>query len=202
MLGDDLISYVGRRDVQQAMHPEIHAELEFGYDQSMQSTAAEMLDQIRIFGAHQQEWREVDADIVAARDQYARIDTPGAAELQKAASFEVAACDAMWQGEWPRALELIRQILDALRGGRAPQRYAALWHYLGYCLAQRIANQADNAEMRAAATKFMATPTPPLAGPRGCPNWPPPRRRRLPPRNRRPWICSINRPCRACSPTR
>lgn len=31
ILGDDLVSYVIRRDVQASMHPEIHAELEFGY---------------------------------------------------------------------------------------------------------------------------------------------------------------------------
>jgi Rad3-related DNA helicase len=38
LLGDDLISYVNRRDVQEAMHPEVHAELEFGYDNSLTST--------------------------------------------------------------------------------------------------------------------------------------------------------------------
>ncbi|WP_329070345.1 hypothetical protein [Amycolatopsis sp. NBC_01480] len=34
--------------------------------------------------------------------------------------------EAIWQGERSRALGSIRQALDALSGGRAPQRYAAL----------------------------------------------------------------------------
>jgi hypothetical protein len=154
LLDDDLISYVLRRDVQEAMHPEIHGELEFGYRNSIDVTSAEMLDQLRIFVIHDQKWREVEQDIVAAREQYERLDAPGSAELQKSVSHEVAACDAIWQGEWARALELIRQVLDALRGGRAPQRYAALWNYLAACVAQRLAAQTGDPTLSAAAAKF------------------------------------------------
>lgn len=154
LLDDDLISYALRRDVQEAMHPEIHAELEFGYRNSIDVTSAEMLDQLRIFATHDQEWREVEQDIVAAREQYERIDAPGSAELQKSVSHEVAACDAIWQGEWARALELVRQVLDALRGGRAPQRYAALWNYLAACISHRLAAQTGDSALSAAAAKF------------------------------------------------
>jgi hypothetical protein len=74
--------------------------------------------------------RRGEQDIVAAREQYERVDAPGSAELQKAVRHEVAACDAIWQGEWAPALELIRQVLDALlslrsdRAARAVRRPA------------------------------------------------------------------------------
>lgn len=154
VLDDDLVSYVTRRDVQEAMHPEIHAELRFGYHHSLDTTSAEMLDNLRIFIAHGEEWREVDQDIVADRERYERIDAAGSAELQRAVCHEVAACDAIWQGEWPRALELIRQVLDALRGGKASQRYAALWNYLASCIAHRLAQQTADPALAAAAAKF------------------------------------------------
>lgn len=154
LLNDDLISYVLRRDVQEAMHPEVHAELEFGYRNSIDVTSTEMLDQLRTFATHDHEWRDVEQDIVAAREQYERIDAPGSAELQKSVCHEVAACDAIWQGEWARALELVRQVLDALRGGRAPQRYAALWSYLAACIAHRLAAQTGDSALSAAASRF------------------------------------------------
>lgn len=154
LLDDDLISYVLRRDVQEAMHPEIHGELEFGYRNSIDVTSTEMLDQLLIFATHDHEWRQFEQDIVAAREQHERVDAPGSAELQKSVSHEVAACDAIWQGEWSHALELIRQVLDDLRGGRAPQRYAALWNYLAACIAQRLAAQTGDSTLTTAAGKF------------------------------------------------
>jgi hypothetical protein len=45
-------------------------------------------------------------------------------------------------------------VLDALRGGRAPQRYAALWNYLAACIAQRLATQTGDSALSAAAAKF------------------------------------------------
>lgn len=156
VLGNDLGTYVTRLDVQEAMHPEIHAELEFGYRNSLNKTSTEMLANLRIFGRHDDEWRAVDQDIVDDRERYERVDAPGTSELQRAVGHEVAACDAIWQGEWPRALDSIREVLDALRGGRAPRRYAALWHYLASCVARRLAEQAGDAALAAAAAKFYA----------------------------------------------
>ncbi|MEK2479208.1 hypothetical protein [Streptomyces noursei] len=91
LLDDDLVSYLTRRDVQEAMHPEIHAELDFGYHNSIGATSGEMLDNLRVFLAHGQEWRDVDQDIVDTRERYERIDTPGPAELQRSLRDEVAA---------------------------------------------------------------------------------------------------------------
>ncbi|MFF5079432.1 DEAD/DEAH box helicase [Actinoplanes sp. NPDC000266] len=154
LLDDDLISYVLRRDVQAAMHPEIQGELAFGYENSIGIPSSDMLEQLNIFAAHDEVWRDIEQDIVAAREKYARVDAPGTEALQKSVAHEVAACDAIWQGEWARALDLIRQVLDGLRGGRTSQRYAALWNYLAGCVAQRLAVQTGDAALQAASLKF------------------------------------------------
>lgn len=156
VLDDDLVSYVTRLDVQEAMHPEIHSELKFGYEHSIDSTSDEMLDNLGIFAEHGKEWREVDQDIIDDRERYGRVDAPGAADLQRAVRHEVAACDAIWQGDWSRALDSIRKVLDALRGGRASQRYAALWNYLASCIAHRLAGQTGDTALSSAATKYYA----------------------------------------------
>jgi hypothetical protein len=154
VLGADLISYVIRKDVQAAMQPEVHAELEFGYQQSSGISANEMLEQIGVFNEHGEAWHEVDADIVAARQSYSRVDPAGAAELQSSVGDEVAAYEAIWQGEWIRALESTRRVIDSLRGGRAPQRYAALWNYLASWIAQKLAQQSQDDTYLSTATAF------------------------------------------------
>ena len=156
VLDPDLISYVNRGDVQNAMHPEVHAELVFGYKNSDATTSQEMSENLRIFATHGEEWRSVDRDIVEDRERYSRLDAPGAVELQRAVRHEVDAADAMWQGEWERALDLIRQVLDALRGGRAPQRYAALWNYLAACVARRLPDQPGTTAYSEAASHYLA----------------------------------------------
>ncbi|WP_083921514.1 DEAD/DEAH box helicase [Actinopolyspora halophila] len=156
VLDDDLVSYVTRRDVQEGMHPEIHAELEFGYQNSTAVTSDDMLDNLRIFAEHGEEWREVDQDIVENRERYERIDTVGTDALQRAAPHEVAACDAIWQREWSLALNCIRKVLDGLRGGRASQRYAALWNYLASSIACRIAQQTGDSSFSDTAESFYA----------------------------------------------
>jgi hypothetical protein len=154
VLGNDLTTYLASHDVQSALHPEVQAELEFGLDNSIDTTSAELVERLAVFDEHGQEWAEVDQDIVTELETKQRIDTPGSAELQRAARHEVAACEAIWSGQWERALTAIRQVLDQFRAARAPRRYAALWNYLGYTLAHRVANQTGDATWRATASSY------------------------------------------------
>ncbi|MGW7073080.1 DEAD/DEAH box helicase [Streptomyces sp. NPDC054855] len=157
VLGSDLSSYLSGRDVQAAMHPEIHAELEFGLAHSLESTSAEMLENLDAFLEHGAEWTEVDADIVAARETYERVDAPSSHELQRAVRAEVAAWEAIWAGEWTWALDNIRNVLDRLRGARTPTRYAALWNYLAFSIAHRLSEQNQDAALKAAADTYYLT---------------------------------------------
>lgn len=154
ILGDDLTSFATRSDVLAAMHPEVHAEIRFGFEQSLGITSNEMTDNITAFLAQNEAWREVDTDIASARDQLDRSEPPGALELAASAPLEVAATLAAWQGEWDRALNYAKQVIDALRGGKAPQRYAALWNYLASCWALHLAEQTDDDSLRRASVDY------------------------------------------------
>jgi hypothetical protein len=130
MLGDELTAFTGRRDVQAAFHPELHAEIQFGLESSLRSTSDELTELFDHFLAQTQDWKIAEPTINARRDTYEQVSPPGTIELERSAAFEVEAWQALWQGEWERAREFARRAIDALRGGRAPQRYAALWNYL------------------------------------------------------------------------
>lgn len=138
VLGANLIRFATRGDVQAAMHPEIHAELAFGWENSLETTSAEMTENVSVFLAHDAEWRDVETDIVAHRDRLVRTDPPGTSELANAAQHEVSAWQALWNGEYDRAVVSAKSAIDALRGGQAPQRYAALWNYLAACWTAKL----------------------------------------------------------------
>ncbi|MFB9314272.1 DEAD/DEAH box helicase [Nocardioides plantarum] len=130
MLGTDLASFAGRLDVQEALHPELHAELKFGLMASLENSSAELLDLLDHFANQTPEWAGADATIRSMRDSYTQKVPPGTKELSDAASHEVAAWQFLWQGEWNRARESARSAADTVRGSRGSQRYAALWNYL------------------------------------------------------------------------
>lgn len=46
-------------------------------------------------------------------------------------------------------------MLDALRGGRAPQRYAALWHYLAACWSMLLADELEDPALRSASVAHL-----------------------------------------------
>lgn len=129
LLGSDLTTFVSRKEVQDALHPEVHAELQVGLDSSYIPYDA-LWDNMRHFLARDTTWQQVESHILGLRAQYTPLPPPGSAELARSAPFEVMAWQAIWQGEPERAMEYARQAIDALRGGRAPQRYAALWNYV------------------------------------------------------------------------
>ncbi|MHB9856626.1 DEAD/DEAH box helicase [Streptomyces krungchingensis] len=154
VLGQALTSYLSGPDHQAALHPEVHAEVEFGRRNSLGTSSAEMLDNLRVFQEHGQEWADVDGDIVTAREEYTRTTAPSAAELQNAARHEVDAWNAIWNGQWEWALTAVQRVLDKLAGARTPQRYAALWNYLGYSLAERLTQETGDQAYKDTAARY------------------------------------------------
>jgi Rad3-related DNA helicase len=133
MLGDDLTSFCTRRDVLDAMPTDINAEIAFGLDNSLGIDSSEMQENIGDFLNRTPSWWEADEEIKSLKGKRRVTSPPGTAELGKAAQHEVRAYQAAWQGEWNSAVESARHAIDALTGGRAPQRYSALWNYLAAC---------------------------------------------------------------------
>ncbi|QKV95984.1 DEAD/DEAH box helicase [Streptomyces sp. NA02950] len=154
ILGQSLTSYLSGRDVQAAMHPEVHAELEFGWENSQRYDSDNMIENLRIFLRHDDEWAEVDGDIVREREKYARAMAPSTRELQRSVPHEVDAWHAIWNNQWDWALTSIRSVLDQLQGERTPRRYAAFWSYLGFSITQRLAQQTGEESYLAAGADY------------------------------------------------
>ncbi|MGW2612986.1 DEAD/DEAH box helicase [Streptomyces mirabilis] len=154
VLGQSLTSYLSGPDRQAALHPEVHAEVEFGRRNSLGTSSAEMLDNLRVFQEHGQDWADVDGDIVTAREEYTRAIAPSATELHNAAKHEVDAWNAIWNGQWDWALTAVQKVLDQLTGARTPQRYSALWNYLGYSLAERLAQTTGDPTYKATGARY------------------------------------------------
>ena len=106
---------------------------------------------IATFLAQDADWRAVEADLVTALNDIETVDPAGSQELLRSARHEVEACDAIWEGDIGRALERSRAVIDALRGGKAPQRFAALWHYLAASWASRLHTTTGDDTYRSAA---------------------------------------------------
>lgn len=156
VLGEDLISYLGRHDVQSAFHPDMHAEIEFGWRNSLDVTSPEMTANIAIFTEHDDEWAEIDRDdIVPQRDTYQRVDPAGASQLQVAARFEVEAWEKIWSNDWSGALDAVRQVIDSLSGGRSSGRYAALWNYLAMSIAVRLHHSTSDPQYVTTAAAYL-----------------------------------------------
>ncbi|MEU0401615.1 DEAD/DEAH box helicase [Streptomyces sp. NPDC006197] len=154
ILGQSLTAYLSGRDIQAAMHPEVHAEIEFGWDNSRQYDSANMTDNLRVFLKHDEVWAEVDSDIVRERDKYTRVVAPSSQELQASVRHEVDAWQSIWNNQWHWALTAVRKVLDQLQGERTPRRYAAFWSYLGFGIAHRLAQQSADPSYLATSAEY------------------------------------------------
>lgn len=130
ILGRDLANFCAEPGVQAASHPEIRAELSFGLDNSRGLSATESMENIRHFCDQDDDWRAAEQDIIASREAVQRTLPPGTTQLATAAPHEVAAMDAAWQGDWPKAIEEAGEALDKLAGGNEIRHYQSLWHYI------------------------------------------------------------------------
>lgn len=154
ILGDDLNSHLNRSDVQLAMHPDVQAEIDFGLEQSFDTSVADIDDNIRIFLEHGTDWADIDTDIQDASESKHRKSPVGTQELQSAARFEVQAWEHIWAGDYEAALVDARQAVTELRGSRAPQRYAALWNFFASWLADRVQHETGKASYNQASADF------------------------------------------------
>jgi hypothetical protein len=88
------------------------------------------MDNLRHFHEQEEDWRAAEQDIIAARETNPRTRPPGTEQLAAAASYEVAAVNAAWQGDWARAIDAAGLALGKLAGGDEISHYQALWHYI------------------------------------------------------------------------
>jgi hypothetical protein len=93
--------------------------------------ARDALANLDHFRAQDEDWREVEQDIIATREALAPVSAPGTEELSTAVKHEIAAVQAAWRGDWKHAIEQAGKAIGELAaGGEELRRYQALWHYL------------------------------------------------------------------------
>jgi hypothetical protein len=131
IVGRSLTNFCGQAEVQNAMHPEIQAEISFGWDNS-RIPAADMVGMVRSFLGGDPEWKdEVEPRLAERRARLQRVLPAATGKYGKAAPDEVHAIDAAWSGAWSRAVEHAKKVATELAGSEDTRAYQALWLFLG-----------------------------------------------------------------------
>ena len=120
--------FCARGEVRKLLHPELQGELRFGLDESREREVKDFLDLMDIQIQQGEEWLDADEQIREFRDEAILAVDPAAEQLEAAVSDEVAFVYAMWDGDYPRALERATAVVDQL-GGDAAAGYRAWWLY-------------------------------------------------------------------------
>lgn len=141
LLGEDLHTYISKRETRSALHPELQAELTFGMEQS--GSSEEMLDNLRLFYARGEEWRGADNEIRRLRGLAEQTVLPALEQLREAANHEVAYQYALWDRNLPAALEEARRALTLLQDPGL-KGYRSLWNYLAGEAASQSARAGGN----------------------------------------------------------
>ena len=127
--GEDLPNYLADKPRRRHFHPELQAELEFGLEQSKDTTVEDLLDNFAIFLRNDRIWEQANAQILAKRDAFNQAQFPAIDELANVVGLEISYQAAMWQGDHQEAMGIAETILGRLA---APELkgYRAMWGYL------------------------------------------------------------------------
>jgi len=134
VLGEDLQRYLLTAERRRFFHPEIQAELDFGLEQSRDTSAEVMEENLRHFLEQDDEWQEADDAIIDLRKSLSQRKLPATDELAKAVTHELQYQYAMWHSDFLAALGHCRGVLGELKHADL-RGYRALWLYLAGCAA-------------------------------------------------------------------
>lgn len=126
--------FCARTEIRSMLHPELQGELRFGLDESRDREADEYLELMDVQFEQGQEWAEAEEQIRGYRDDAVKHPDPAAKQLEAAVADEVGFVYAMWDGDFPRALDRASAVVDAL-SGEAAEAYRAWWLYQAGCAA-------------------------------------------------------------------
>jgi hypothetical protein len=149
--GEDLLTYLSKRENRDCLDPELQAEINFGLDQSR--TAEDMIENLNLFYARAKEWRAADNEIRRLRAEAKRRKLTSHENLAAAVPHEIDFQYALWNGDSARALEAARKVLTELKDPDL-QGYRALWNYLAGCAASKMARSGAAAQQAVAREYF------------------------------------------------
>jgi hypothetical protein len=127
--GEELNKHLMTPERRAYLHPELHAELQFGIEQAQGATVKDYQDNFDAFLAQGEAWREANADILGKRDRIKQDQPPGTQELADAAPIEIEYVDSLWNKDYESAFDKARAVLGLLKEPKL-RGYRAMWHYL------------------------------------------------------------------------
>lgn len=127
--GEELNKHLMTPERRSYLHPELHAELEFGIEQAKGASIENYLENFAVFLEQGDQWREADDYIRGKRDHLMQQKLPGADDLAETASLEIEYLQAIWNKNYESAFDLARSVLGKLNEPKL-RGYRCLWHYL------------------------------------------------------------------------
>ncbi|MFV1365892.1 DEAD/DEAH box helicase [Mycolicibacterium elephantis] len=130
--GSDLTRYFSRPEVLGALDPELQAEIDFGWLNSAGKSHTEILDNVRVFLEHEQDWRDGGEPLITEiRHDKQLTPPPGSDALQTSAPLEVLAWELAYQADWVAASQQMEAAAREVgKGGPATRGYRALLLYI------------------------------------------------------------------------
>lgn len=153
ILGQELNNFFLTKEKRSLLHPEIQAEVEFGIEQSKNTTEEDYPDYFRMLLEHQDEWNDAETEILSMRNNCEQKELPGIDKLRDSAPHEVKYQRAMWKGDFEGAVAECRKILSYLSGDEVIG-YRAFWYYLSGSAAWMGAKQGASSLERVARDYF------------------------------------------------
>lgn len=153
--GQDLLRFLSRREVIEALPVELQAEVMFGMAISSDSSAEDLVLLAESALLQDSVWQEdAEPDLAKRRREAVRTAPPNVDQLAASALREVKAWRLAWQLDWDNAA---RAAVDVLEHLRAPELrpYRALWFYLGSAWSS-LAAEAGVATAQERATSMLA----------------------------------------------
>ena len=129
VVGRRLIEFLLKKENTSTLHPELQAEIEFGFENSRKEESDGFADLWEAFMEQGENWMEAEDAIVALRQTQTRVDDPVAQQLQSVVADEIGYLYARWEDDLERALKHAKRVSDALTGNES-RAYRAWWHYL------------------------------------------------------------------------
>ncbi len=129
ILGDELTQHLVASESRSLFHPELQAEIDFGWKQSMQMKAKDFIENIQLLLARGDDWKSAENEIVSQRSKMKQLELPGAANLQSCVDSEIAYQEAIWAGDFTSAVNHAKAVLGKLTDP-VMRGYRGLWLYL------------------------------------------------------------------------
>ncbi|MFF3878045.1 DEAD/DEAH box helicase [Streptomyces sp. NPDC001978] len=153
--GADITKYLSRPETQQAMEPELQAELRFGIENS-KGDSESARENVAIFLEQGIAWRSQAEPLLAEfRQDAVQVALPGSEALAHSVSLEVQACMLAWSGKWKRAAQLMHEAARLVgEGGDYTRGYRSFLLYLACQWVSEAAHAENDAALQLKAKEW------------------------------------------------